>query len=147
MKTIVLTTDFSEESRRAYAPALSLAKKLGANICLLHVVPEMPVIPHGSPLAPPITEPDLGSELEHARHQLDELRAELSGQGVEVGSELRTGSDVVASIVGYAQEVDAGLIALSMHGRTGLRHLILGSIAEQVLRHAKTPVICYPPAE
>lgn len=143
-KTIVLTTDFSDESRRAFAPTLELAKQLDLSITLLHVVPEIQAIPHGAPLAPPIGAPDLHLELEGAKGKLKKI-AESLETDLDLSFEVLSDVDLVASIVEFAAEKDAAFIALSTHGRTGLRHLILGSVAEQVLRNAKTPVLVFPP--
>lgn len=145
-KTIVLTTDFSDEAGRAFAPTLELAKKLDLSVTLLHVVPEIQAIPHGAPLAPPIGAPDLNLELEGAKGKLHKL-AESFDTDVSIYHEVLSDVDLVSSIVEFAAERDAAFIALSTHGRTGLRHLILGSVAEQVLRHAKTPVVTFPPSQ
>ena len=74
---ILLTTDFSEGATGAFAPTVELAAELGGRITLLHVVPELTVIPHGSPLAPPQEPPDLSEETDRARKQLDESLAPL----------------------------------------------------------------------
>ena len=58
MKHIVLTTDLSESSTRAFAPIGQLAQSLGARITLLHVLDSLEILPHGAPLAPPQHEPE-----------------------------------------------------------------------------------------
>lgn len=141
MKTIVLTTDLSDESRRAFGPTLELARKLDHKVVLLHVVQELAAIPYGAPLAPPVVPPDTSGDIEHARKTLTEFQKELD-EPVEV--EVLAGHDVSQTIVDYAARTDAGFIALSPHGRSGFRRMVMGSVAEQVLRRSKTPVICFP---
>jgi len=138
---IVLTTDLSEESTRAFGPAVELAGKLGLEVVLLHVVEDLKVPPHGSPLAPAQSSPETADEVHEAKEKLERLRADL---GAGVKAEVITGQNVARSIAKYAADHGAAFIALSTHGHSGLRHLVLGSVAEEVLHHAKTPVISYP---
>ena len=63
MGKIVLTTDLSDESQRAFAPVGELAQKLGHDIVLLHVVEEVMARPHGAPLAPAQAPPDTGDDV------------------------------------------------------------------------------------
>lgn len=140
MSCIVLTTDLSTESQRAFAPAAELAKKLGLAVQLLHVVEDVQVSPHGAPLAPPQSSPDLQEREDEARKKLAEVAAGLGGAEVTV----RSGADVVATICEFAREQGAEYLALSTHGRTGIRHLVLGSVAGEVVRKSTVPVITYP---
>ena len=144
MTKIVLTTDLSDGAKRAFAPTVELADKLGHRIVLVHVVEGYEAVPHGSPLAPRQPSPETADEVREARAKLTELAAELSaGDGVE--TEVLTGGDAAETIADYAARTGAAFIALSTHGRTGLRKVVLGSVAADVLRHARTPVICFPP--
>jgi nucleotide-binding universal stress UspA family protein len=140
---ILLTTDFSPESARAYQPAVELAERLGAGILLLHVVELAGVAPHGAPLAPVQQPPDTEERVATAERS---LAAEVARLGDRVPTQARVaqGTDTVDTIVKTAREAGASYIALSTHGRTGLRRLVLGSVAEAVVRHAKVPVICFP---
>lgn len=143
MSCIVLTTDLSETSRHAFAPTLALAKSLGLPVVLLHVVPELKVVPHGAPFAPALSAPQVDEEVEAAKEKLAKWKGEL-GAGVKVEDVVMTGEDVVTTVTGYATKRGARFIALATHGRTGFRHLVLGSVAESIMRHATTPVICFP---
>jgi nucleotide-binding universal stress UspA family protein len=80
-----------------------------------------------------VTAPDLKPYL---REVADRLRA----KGLNVETETRTGSPA-ADIVGRAVESGAGLIAMTTHGRTGLSRVIMGSVAEQIIRTAPCPVL------
>ena len=65
-----------------------------------------------------------------------------------VGATGYIGSAVVAeAVTQYADTHDVDLIALTTHGRTGIRHLVLGSVAESILRHSHVPVLCFPPSK
>lgn len=143
MNKLLLTTDLSEESQRAFGPAAELATQTGATIVLLYVVEDYLARPHGSPLAPMQSSPEVAEEVDQARVKVDEL-----AQALPAGTEtaVLTGQTVAEVIASYATEIGAKMIAISTHGRSGLKHLVLGSVAEAVLRHAKTPVVCYPPA-
>tara|TARA_R110002167_G_scaffold319105_1_gene524802 strand:- start:30 stop:458 length:429 start_codon:yes stop_codon:yes gene_type:complete len=139
--TIIMTTDLSEESQRAFVPTMELARQLHEPIVLLHVVPEHAGLPHGEPLAPSIQSSTLGAELQQAQEALDTMAQGLEG---DVKTAAISGLNVAEAIASYAEENGASFIALSTHGRTGFRRLVLGSIAEGVMRHATIPVICFP---
>jgi nucleotide-binding universal stress UspA family protein len=142
MGPIILATDFSPAAARAYEPAGELARRYEQPIVLVHAVTAARVPPpRGTPL-PPVA-PDAAHLTEEARVGLAEAAARL-GSTVPVQVEVLTGETPAAAIVDYAKRVGAGFIALSTHGRTGVRRLVLGSVAEAVLRHARTPVVCFP---
>lgn len=145
---ILLLTDFSAASRAAFRPTAELARRLGGRITLLHVVHELVAIPHGAPLAPPVSIPPVDVEeiLARARHDLDELAKEL-GPDVPVEVAVESGSRVWEAVHRYARDHDVDFIALATHGRTGLRRVMLGSVGEEVLRHSRVPVILYPAAD
>lgn len=140
---ILLTTDLSEESTRAFAPAADLARKIGARVTLFHVVPDMLAVPYGAPLAPPPSLPDLSDQLEAAKARLTEFR-ELLGADIEVDVEVRSGERIARVVTDYAEEHGIGYIAMATHGRSGLRRMVMGSVAEAVLRQSVTPIILYP---
>lgn len=138
---ILLTTDLSEESRRTFPVARSLARP-GAKITLLYVVPDLAVTPHGAPFAPPVGSGGLGEHMDAARKEVDKLRAALGGAGVE--TRVLSGNDVAREVCRFAAENGCDLIVTSTHGRTGFRRMMLGSVAEGILRHATVPVLCVP---
>lgn len=140
---LVLTTDLSDESLRAFAPLAELARAQGSHVILLHVVEDVPVLPHGAPFAPPLSSPGLEEEVDAARAWLDAHRDSL-GDGVTPEVRVVRARSVAEAIAAEARAADADLIALSTHGRTGFRHLMLGSVAEAVLRHADRPVLVFP---
>jgi len=139
---ILILSDLSPESLRPVAPVTELARDLGARVTLLTVVEDVRIAPHGAPLAPKISSPDVEREIKHASLALEDQRATL--EGIDVSTEVVRGDNVPEAVVRFAAEHDVDLIALSTHGRTGFRHLALGSVAEAIIRHATVPVISYP---
>ncbi len=140
---ILLTTDFSSEAGRAYAPVVDLAKRLDASILLAHVVESIGIAPHGAALAPVQIAPDVHSLVKAAQAQMAQEVQKL-GTVVHVQVACVPGTDVARAIADLAKERGADYIAISTHGRSGLRRLVLGSVAEAIVRHASVPVISFP---
>jgi nucleotide-binding universal stress UspA family protein len=136
LRTILHPTDFSDGSRAAFELACSLAREHGARLSLLHVtvLPDLAYRGYGLP----------GFPLE-AREYLADVAAGLDqlrppGGAFPVERRLVEG-DPATEIVRLAAEAGADLIVMGTHGRTGLRHALLGSVAEQVIRKAPCPVL------
>jgi len=142
MAGIVVTTDLSAESKRAFAPARALAQKLGVHLELIAVLEDLPFEPTGGGLM--AVYPDrrlVKQDWEQALAALaGELGPDLCRQAVVIDA-----VDVPRAIVDWAQTRGADFIAMATHGRSGLRRLLLGSVAERVIRHSHVPVIVYPP--
>ena len=136
IKRVVVPTDFSDCSRKALAYAVPFAKQFGAEIVLVYVVP--PYVP-----VPEMTAVDFDAIVEQARRTADaellRLRASIVEE-VVVDTVVRVGRPDV-EIVRAADDLDADLILLSTHGRTGLGRVFLGSVAEHVTRYAHCPVL------
>jgi len=130
--TILFATDFSENARQAFILACALARDCGARLVVLHVTP------------PPLSHEKLEADRNPEEYYgvlwkaLREVRA--PDDNVAVEHRLAEG-DAAAQILHVAEETKAGLIVLGTHGRTGLPRLLLGSVAEQVLRRARCPVL------
>jgi len=135
---IVVAVDFSDHSRHALKMAEEFAEKFGAKIELIHVF-EMPI----PPVAPyEFTMPDnfMAEARDSVLRELDGLKNEVAGHGIDVEAHLRDAPAYVA-INELAAEVDADLIVMGTRGNTGLKHVLLGSVAERTLRHAHCPVL------
>jgi nucleotide-binding universal stress UspA family protein len=143
---ILLTTDLSDESKRAFAPTVELALAHNGRLTLLHVVQDVRIAPHGAPLAPPVSDPDVFDLMESARKLLVEER-ELLDSSLRVNCEVIPGSNIGETVAEYANQNDVDLITMSTHGRTGFRRLVLGSVAESILHYAHVPVMCFPQPE
>lgn len=140
---VVIPSDLSAEGQRPCTPMVAFAQELGARITLLHVVQDLRFVPHGAPFAPIVSMPEVSKELESARAQLAAQAKSMAG-GMDVTVDVIAAENVAKGICAYALEHGADLIALSTHGRTGFRHLALGSVAEATLRHSAVPVLVFP---
>jgi nucleotide-binding universal stress UspA family protein len=140
---ILLTTDLSDESLRAFAPLASLAKAQGSTVTLLHVVEDTTVTPRGAAFAPPISLPGAEADTHRAEAWLAE-RAGNALAGLPVEVQVIRAPNVANAVAHYAHEHEYDLIAMATHGRTGFRALMMGSVASAVLRHADRPVLVFP---
>ena len=148
MKTeplIVLLTDFSEASTQAFAPVVELAERLNGRIKLVYVVQDLLAIPYGAPFAPPVSMPNPGidAEVKNAKKSMEEAVSKL-GASVPVEGQVLVSDRVDKGVHERAEADEADLIALASHGRTGLRRVMMGSVAESVLRQSVTPVLVFP---
>jgi len=143
IKRILCPIDFSDGSRHALQHAVTLAQWYGARITVLHVTElfPMPAVLPGNPS--PVIGPYISRDVVTA--SIKEFTDGLQGRGVPLEISLVEGA-VVQSIVATAAELPADLIVLGTHGRSGVEHLLLGSVTEKVLRKADCPVLVVPPA-
>jgi nucleotide-binding universal stress UspA family protein len=135
---ILCGVDFSERSREAFRVACSLAQESKTSMYVLHVVEPM-VLAGELGMAMPV--PDYVTPAEHDQELLARLRDEYApNHPLDVEYRVRTGTPS-EEIVRTAADIGADMIALGTHGRTGLRRLLAGSVAESVLRRASCPVL------
>jgi nucleotide-binding universal stress UspA family protein len=136
---ILVAVDGSEIGQRALLEAIDLAKIHQAQLDLVHVVD---VVPPGGEVTVPF-EAYHDSCVQGGQQVLDRALVLASGAGVPIQSRLiETGKqDASSAILEEAKRSAADLIVLGTHGRSGLRRLVLGSVAEGVVRHAPVPVL------
>lgn len=139
-KHILVGTDFSKGSENAIRNAVTLAKGMTARLTLIHVYDAVPFVP---PVAPAATvganiEAELRGAVEKA---LQKNRDELTSEIADVATVAIQHRNAATGIVGWAKEHNVDLIVTSTHGRGGIAHLLIGSVAEQVVRHAECPVL------
>ncbi len=132
-QTIVVTTDFSANSAVAVRPAIEIARKFSGRILLVHALEAAVPGPDAVP-------EDMASLAAMTREQLQEFGAREIGAQVPWTAEVVFGPPYVA-ITDAASRHQADLIVVATHGRTGLPHLLLGSVAERVARTADCPVL------
>ena len=138
IKKIICPTDFSETSGKALDYALFLAKAHEAQLVLLHVVDHLHGFDHYEILA--LTPMEIAQKMEkRANQQLDELMDRIKGS-VTAEKAVRNGKTSV-EICEAARDTQADIIIIGSHGRTGLSHVLIGSVAETVVRHADCPVL------
>lgn len=139
LNKILVPVDFSECSNRALDYALAFAGQCDARLILLHVV-EPAAYPESYMLVATALD-DLNQDLlRRAERRLAEISRDKIGGRVKCESLVRTGQ-AYAEIAAAARELEADLIILATHGYTGLKHVLLGSTAERVVRHAPCPVL------
>lgn len=140
IKKILAPTDFSPHAEGALEVACELAGKFAAELHLVHVLPE--VIPVVADLSVAATlPPDYYEQAEsQAKESLDQAIKANWARPASVKTAVRWGNAVDA-IGEYASENAIDLIVVSTHGRTGLSHVLLGSVAERIVREAPCPVL------
>lgn len=139
IRTILVPSDFSEYSEKGFSWAVAMAEKWRSRLLLLHVVPK--------PSYPPMlmgTYFNLADFEASLREEAEARAKEFVGKSqrgaVEVGTQVLVG-EPFAGICQSAAQGQADLIIMGSHGRTGLSHVLLGSVAERVVRHAPCPVL------
>ncbi|NQV28269.1 MAG: universal stress protein [Rhodopirellula sp.] len=136
LKKILVPTDFSEHSNKALLYGAELAAKFGAELHLLHAIEAMPLAYGEGAYFPPETEAELEAA---AVRQLDHLSVDATSE-LKVVRAVKHGHPFVET-VRYARENNIGLIVLGTHGRGAIAHMLLGSVAEKVVRKAPCPVL------
>ncbi|MDX2052423.1 MAG: universal stress protein [Polyangiaceae bacterium] len=149
LSKILVAVDFSECSMRALEKASELALACGASVDILHVW-EMPSFLPPTTLVGPdleMQQPLLELVREHAANELARFGADAAAKGLKVGAARSAEGDPWRTIVSTAEHDHYDLIALGTMGRTGLMHVMLGSVAEKVVRHSSVPVLTVRMAE
>lgn len=139
-QVIVAATDFSEASELAVAAAAVLAKQNEATLYVVHV---HVALDPATLLTDPVSGTLMPDDVTRARLHED-LRAVVARAAPELADvhvAVATSQAPAAGLVHYAEHVDADLVVVATHGRTGLRRLVLGSVAEEVVRTASCPVL------
>lgn len=138
---ILVPTDFSETADKALAYAKDLATKLGASLHLVHVFADPYAVAAYAPEVYASVPPEMRARaMEDVRERLME-RLDASEELRFRGSRGIVRGLVAPQIVDYAANQDIDLIVIGTHGRRGVAHLLLGSVAEHVVRTAGCPVL------
>jgi nucleotide-binding universal stress UspA family protein len=138
VKRVLVATDFSEHADKALETGIFLARTLGASIDLVHALAvPWPVI---TPYDVTLPASYLDETRRAARERLQTLAEKVQAEGIEVRTHLRNEAPADA-IVSCAEELAADLIVMGTHGYTGVKHALLGSVAERTLRAAPCPVL------
>lgn len=133
---VLCPIDFSDGARHAVERAAELATPPGASITLLHVV-ELPFTYTGEP----VTADFLGDIEKRSTSELEDWASDLRSKvSVPVTTEIRIGSPGAQILAILDHDPTFDLVAIGSHGRTGIRRVLIGSVAEQVVRHAACPV-------
>ncbi len=148
IKRILCPVDFSEPSRAALEHAVDLAKHFSARILLFHAISEIDYPPSPSYTLPPaLTDQMMQITLQmtgNANNAINELIENIVPTGIGTDQRVDVG-DPATIIVRTAKEEGIDLIVMSTHGRSGIKGLFLGSVAEKVVRSAECPVLIVKP--
>ncbi len=141
---ILSATDFSEDSNIALGFAEEIARRFSAEMIVLHV---------DQPLPPVMASPEMGPVMDVgamtriaeeqrllAQKELDKIVTRLRDSGLKARSQLKVGSPFL-EVIHTAQTEGVDLIVMGTHGRTGLAHVLMGSVAERVVQKAGCPVL------
>ncbi|PKL83815.1 MAG: hypothetical protein CVV24_03185 [Ignavibacteriae bacterium HGW-Ignavibacteriae-3] len=140
LKNIIVPTDFSKVSATEFKYAKDFAEKMGATIHLINVMEKIPpFLQYGA------TNSSAAEEAEKAeqkcRERLEEIAEEIRDDSMlNIIPVFRKGIDY-EEIISYSKEVKGDMIIIATHGRTGIFHTLLGSVAEKVIRYSNCPVL------
>jgi nucleotide-binding universal stress UspA family protein len=137
LKRILVPIDFSECSKKALQYAVAFARQFGAELVLVYVVQVNYYVGDFGTVDTALLETEMRR---NGEKQLADLAVMEVGADLRCEKTVRTGR-IVSEIVSVARENGTDLIILSTHGHTGLKHVLLGSVAENVVRHAPCPVL------
>lgn len=139
-QNILVATDFSIAANLAVEAAAVMARQNDAKVTIVHVF-------EATPFAPLVEDPDTGKTMvepvarDKIHRQLREIRDTKMDGVRSVKTALVVSANAAEGIIHYAEREDCDLIVLSTHGRSGLTQLLIGSVAEKVVRHAPCPVL------
>ena len=145
LRTILVPVDFSEFGQKAMDYAQAFAQQFQAKVVLLHVVEPM-VYPENYVAVPTVSDDINQSLMKAAEERLAVAQTGLGAHGVKCESITRLGRPYF-EITEAAKELETDVIILATHGYTGLKHVLMGSTAERVVRHAPCPVLTVRSAE
>lgn len=142
IRRILFPTDFSERAETAWSYARLMAEQFGTEVVLLHVMQEpVAMLPESSlAVAPPaINIAELTSAAEEGLKRLEVK------EPARIVDRIVCNGPAAEEIVRYAKDLEADLVVLGTHGRTGIAHALLGSVAERVVRRAPCAVMTVRP--
>lgn len=142
---VAVTLDGSELSETALDPAVAIADMFDADLSLVRVVE----YPHSTesvylPDAVEAIQEQLEQSREAAHAELDRVATRLVAEGRDVGRESRVVNHAAAGILEAVDDIGAELVVMASHGRGGLGRVVLGSVADKVLRGSERPVLIVP---
>jgi nucleotide-binding universal stress UspA family protein len=141
MKNVLVATDFGEAADSALAYGRELAAKFDATLHVLHVAENVYVTAFGAETYASFA-PDLQRDIEEsAVRRLREAVVDSDGSGPKTVPVVMTSGSPAFAIIDYAREHDVDLIIMGTHGRGAIGHLLMGSVAERVVRLAGCPVL------
>lgn len=145
LNRILVPTDFSEFSRPALDYACAIAARFESELHLLHVTPDPAMmVPEAAAFSVESMQAQAEAQTKEARKQLAEIPGGGWDNGRPITREVRTGAAFL-EILDYARTQNIDLIVIGTHGRSGLMHVLMGSVAEKIVRKAPCPVLTVRP--
>ena len=139
LKNILVATDFSEPSGVALAYGRDLARSYSARLHVLHVVEDV-MMRYGAESG--FALPQVQTDLERvARRDLEALITDDDRRTLDLVAVVESGVNIADAVVGYAKVNEIDLIVTGTHGRGAVKHFLMGSVAERVVRTAPCPVL------
>ena len=145
LKRILAPTDFSEYSKPALEYACGFAEQFGSELHLVHVLQDLVAMVPEPGMAFPPPGAYLQELKETAERTLTIIPQPRWAAGRSIVRATRQGTPFL-EIIRYAKELEVDLIVIGTHGRTGLSHMLMGSVAEKVVRKAPCPVLTVRPS-
>jgi nucleotide-binding universal stress UspA family protein len=141
IKNVLFPTDCSERSKNVLHYAIEVAHKFNAKITLLHVIGDITLYGGSTDYLSPMNYEHMIDDYEtYSKKHLEEFWESAKDPGVEVEL-VQVVGDPFKEIIQFAKDKKMDLIVISTHGRTGLQHIMLGSVAEKVVRYSPIPVM------
>jgi len=138
-RLILSPIDFSDSSIGALDVAVDFAKRFGAELLLVHVVPAIPDLPENVSM---LKEGEYDKSLvDGAAKRLSDLGGQVARKNVNVRTQVGTANDVGMELVRIAEHEHADMIIIATHGMTGWRKIAFGSVTEKVVKQASCPVL------
>ena len=141
---VLVATDFSENAQESVDTALEIAKQFGASLHVVHAF-QTPV-PIVSPYEVVVPDGFLEQARDAAAENLKSVLEKISSEGIEVHSHL-TEVPAAPAIARIAEENDVDLVVMGTRGNTGLKHVLLGSVAERTIRLSPCSVLTVKPSD
>ena len=142
---ILVPTDFSDFSRPAMQYGCAIAARFSAELHLLHVVPDPAMlVPEAAAFSVETMQAQSESLVKDAQATLHTLPPDGWENEKQIVREVRVGAAFM-EIIDYAREHSIDLIVIGTHGRSGLMHILMGSVAERIVRKASCPVLTVKP--
>lgn len=140
INSILVAVDLSEISVEALRFAVQLSEQLQAGLKVVYTLPEssLDLPAEGSA---EFNHSLVDKELEKTRDALDQFVKENSGGNAEIEQHVSLGEPELA-VNKIAEQIEPDMIVVGTHGRTGLSHLLMGSVAESIVRSSRVPVVC-----
>lgn len=139
VKKIIFPTDFSDLSVKALPWVFELAEKFGAEVHCIYIVEEPQI--YSSLDMGTVAIPTSGELVESAKTRMEAFGKEHLNNAPHGFAKKVVIGHAATEIVNHANEVGAGMIVMTTHGYSGVKHILLGSTTEEVLRHATCPVL------